>query len=82
MQEERVAQRRTTWTINEPQTADPHLAAALERRYVGNRSKQPQRDAVEKSGIPEVCLLQCLSRGRNLETTLQKAHVHTFFLLL
>ena len=42
MQEKSVAQCHDTWTVNEPQTADPHLAASLEGRYVGNRSKQPQ----------------------------------------
>jgi hypothetical protein len=42
MQEESVAQRHDAWTVNEPQTADPNLAAGLEGRYVGNRSKQPQ----------------------------------------
>jgi hypothetical protein len=82
MQEESVAQRHATRTINEPQTVEPHIAAGLEGRYIGNRSKQPQWDEVEKSRVPEVCLLQCRSGGPNLETTLQKAYVNIFFLVL
>ena len=42
MQEENVAQHHNTWTVNEPQTADLHLVAGLEGRYVENCSKQPQ----------------------------------------
>jgi len=76
------AQRHATRTINESQTVEPHLAAGLEGRYLGNHSKQPQWEAVEKSRVPEVCLPQCRSGGRNLETTLQKAYVGTFFLVL
>jgi hypothetical protein len=43
------------WTIDEPQSADPHFAAATEGRYIGNRCKQPQSDVVGESGVTEVC---------------------------
>jgi hypothetical protein len=46
--------------LTETQSADPHLATALEGRFVGYRGKQPQSDVVEGSEVPGVCLLQCL----------------------
>jgi hypothetical protein len=42
-------------TIKEYQSADPHLATALEGCFIGNR-KQPQSDVVEESRVPKVCL--------------------------
>ena len=41
------------WTINEYQSADPRLATAQERRYIGNRCKQLQSGVVEESRVPE-----------------------------
>jgi hypothetical protein len=47
-------------TINELQSADPHLAAALEGLFIENRGKQPQSEVMEENRITEFCLLQSL----------------------
>ena len=47
--------------MHEPQVksecADQHVAAALERRLIGNLGKRPHSHVVAKSRVPEVCLL-------------------------
>jgi hypothetical protein len=43
MQEENVVGHNYSATINESQSADPHLATDLEGRFVGKRGKQAVR---------------------------------------
>jgi len=50
-------------TKNESCSEDPHLATALEGRFVGNRGKQPQSDVTEESRDPEVYSNQCLHQN-------------------
>jgi hypothetical protein len=51
LQEENVVEHRHVWTIHETQPADPHLATALEKRFVGNRGKQTQSDVVDERRV-------------------------------
>jgi len=60
VQEENVVEHHHAWTMNASYSADSHLVAALERRFLASRGEQPQLDIVEKSRVPEVCLVQCL----------------------
>jgi len=78
MQEESVAQCHDTWTVNEPQTADPHLAAGLEGRYVGNRSKKHQWDTVEKTGSQKSvsCNKETVMHGHNRHNTTMLSIIH------
>jgi hypothetical protein len=47
--------------MHEPQvkreSADPHVAAAVERRLKGNLDKRPHSHVVAGSRVPEECLL-------------------------
>ena len=49
--EENVAEHHHAWTITESQSADRHLATALEGSSVGNCGKEPQSDWWEKGGF-------------------------------
>ena len=51
-----VVQQYNARTINECQSADPHLATSLEGSYVANRGKHPQSDVVEENMVTEICL--------------------------
>jgi hypothetical protein len=48
-----MVQRHHAWTVNECQSADPHLATAVQGRFVGNRGKEPQSDVVKEVGSQE-----------------------------
>jgi hypothetical protein len=51
--------------VTESQSADPHLATALEGRFVGYRGKQSQSDVVEGSRVPGACLPQVCMKIRS-----------------
>jgi hypothetical protein len=84
-QEENVMEHNQARNTTEASSLDSHLAAALERSFVGNQS-----DMVEERHVPGVCLLVAcmeaqggilvhflsLSGGRNAENILQKVYVH------
>jgi hypothetical protein len=55
-QEENVAEHNHAGNTTKASTVDPHLAAALERNFVGNQS-----DVVEERHVPKVCLLRRLN---------------------
>jgi hypothetical protein len=71
MQEENVVEHHHALTINE--SAESHLATALEGHFIGNCGKHPQLDLVEESRVPEVCLLQCPHGNSKVDT------FHIFF---
>jgi hypothetical protein len=61
--EENVAEHHHAWTISESQSADRHLATALEGSYVGNCGKQPQSDWWEKGRYQKsVSCISCMER--------------------
>jgi hypothetical protein len=62
-QEEIVLEHHIAWAIKGSYTAVSHLATALEGRFEGESDKQPQSGLVEKSRVPNVCLLQRLHRN-------------------
>jgi hypothetical protein len=57
MQEENMVEHNYAVTINESQPADPHLATALEGRFVGKCGKQSVRRDAKRQGT-RMCLLQ------------------------
>ena len=92
IQEEGVMEHNYAQTINESQSAVPHLAKALEGRFVGNCDEQPQSDEVEQSRDPHfVSCSECVethgvnfahflyrSGSCNSETMFRKDYVHFF----
>jgi hypothetical protein len=90
-QEENVVEHNQARDTTEALSLDSHLAAALERSFVGNQS-----DMVEERNVPGVCLqVACmetqggilvhflsLSGGRNAENILRKIYVNVICLLL
>jgi hypothetical protein len=91
LQEENVVEHHHAWTINKTQSVDPHLTAAVDGRFVGNRGKQSLWDVVENSLVSRSSSMETpgghehilqSSGARNSETALQKAYVDIFFLVL